>query len=87
MGIEDILVAKLAQAISAAVLKQLPAPGTFPTVQPALLSVKEAAVYLGRTEQAIQHLVRERSLPTVRVGRRVHLHRPDLDRCFEANKF
>jgi hypothetical protein len=31
-----------------------------PTViQPALLNVKEAAIYLGRTEQAVQHMVRD----------------------------
>jgi excisionase family DNA binding protein len=58
-----------------------------PTViQPALLDVKQAAVYLGRTEQSIQHLIFDRELPVVRKGRRVHLHRPDLDRWIERNK-
>ena len=57
-----------------------------PSVQPVLLTVKEAAVYLGRSEQAIQHLVFERELPVVRVGRRVHLHKRDLDAWIEANK-
>lgn len=57
------------------------------SVQPALLSVKEAAIYLGRSEQSIQHLIFERELPVVRVGRRVHLHRRDLDAWIEKNKY
>jgi excisionase family DNA binding protein len=59
---------------------------TAPSVQPALLTVKEAGIYLGRSEQAIQHLVFERQLPVVRVGRRVHLDRKDLDAFIEKNK-
>jgi excisionase family DNA binding protein len=58
-----------------------------PVIQPALLTVKEAAIYLGRSEQAIQHLVFERALPVVRVGRRVHLDRRDLDAFIEKNKY
>jgi excisionase family DNA binding protein len=58
-----------------------------PSVQPALLTVKEAGVYLGRSEAAIQHLIFERQLPVVRVGRRVHLHRRDLDAFIEKNKY
>jgi excisionase family DNA binding protein len=56
-------------------------------VRPALLRVKEAAVYLGRSEQAVQHLIFERELPVVRVGRRVHLDRKDLDTWIEKNKY
>jgi len=56
-------------------------------VQPALFSVKEAAVYLGRSEQGIQHLIFEKQLPVVRFGRRVHLDRRDLDAFIEANKY
>jgi excisionase family DNA binding protein len=58
-----------------------------PVIQPTLLTVKNAAVYLGRSEQAIQHLVFERHLPVVRVGRRVHLDRRDLDAFIEKNKY
>jgi len=55
-------------------------------IQPALMDVKQAAAYLGRSEQAVQHLIRNRVLPVVRYGRRVHLHRRDLDAWIEANK-
>ena len=51
-----------------------------------LLSVKEAAAYIGRTEQALQHLIHKREIVVVRKGRRVHLDRNDLDRWIEANK-
>src|ERR1035441_9806767 len=50
-----------------------------PRVQPMLLDVKDAAIYLGRSEQSIQHLIFDKELPVVRVGRRVHLDRRDLD--------
>jgi excisionase family DNA binding protein len=56
-------------------------------VQPALLSVKDAAVYLGRSEQAVQHLIFQKDLPVVRAGRRVHLDRKDLDAWIEKNKY
>ncbi len=56
-------------------------------VQPALLNVKEAAIYLGRSEQSVQHLIFARELPVVRVGRRVHLDRRDLDGWIEKNKY
>ncbi|MBZ5668021.1 MAG: helix-turn-helix domain-containing protein [Acidobacteriia bacterium] len=51
-----------------------------------LLTVKEAAAYVGRTEQAVQHLIHKRELIVVRRGRRVHLDRADLDRWIDANK-
>lgn len=56
-------------------------------VQPVLFTVEEAGVYLGRSDQSIQHLIAEHELPAVRVGRRVHLHRTDLDRFIEKNKY
>lgn len=58
-----------------------------PRVQPVLLSVRDAAAYLGRSEQSIQHLIFSHELPVVRVGRRVHLDRRDLDLWIEKNKY
>ena len=51
-----------------------------------LLTVKEAAAYIGRSEQAVQHLIHKREIVVVRKGRRVHVDRGDLDRWIEANK-
>lgn len=52
-----------------------------------LLTVKQAAVYLGRSEQSVQHLIFQKEIPVVRIGRRVHLDRRDLDAWIEANKY
>ena len=51
-----------------------------------LLTVKDAAEYIGRTEQALQRLIQKREIVVVRKGRRVHLDRSDPDRSIEANK-
>jgi excisionase family DNA binding protein len=56
-------------------------------VRPVLLDVKQAAIYLGRSEQSVQHLIFEKDFPVVRKGRRVHLHRSDLDAWIEKNKY
>jgi excisionase family DNA binding protein len=56
-------------------------------VQPVLFSVSEAGIYLGRSAQSVQHLISEKTIPVVKVGRRVHLHRVDLDRWIEKNKY
>jgi excisionase family DNA binding protein len=82
----NVLVRAMASEI-ASMLKGEMARLTAPSVQPALLTVKQAAVYLGRSEQAVQHLIFQKDLPVVRIGRRVHLDRRDLDTWIEKNKY
>jgi excisionase family DNA binding protein len=53
---------------------------------PRLLSIDHAAVYLGRTREATQHLVSSGKIQTVRTDRRVFLDRLDLDRWIEEHK-
>jgi excisionase family DNA binding protein len=53
---------------------------------PRLLTVDQAAVYLGRTREAVQHLVGSGKVPTVRADRRVFLDRLDLDKWIDDNK-
>jgi excisionase family DNA binding protein len=53
---------------------------------PRLMTVDQAAVYLGRTREAIQHLVGSGKVPTVRSDRRVFLDRLDLDKWIDDNK-
>jgi excisionase family DNA binding protein len=55
-------------------------------IQPRLLTVKDAATYLGRTEKAVRHLVATHSLPCVRTDARIMLDRQDLDRWIDNNK-
>lgn len=51
--------------------------------QPALLTVKQAAAYIARSEQAVQHMISNKHLIVVRDGRRVFLRRTDLDEWIE----
>ena len=53
---------------------------------PRLMTIDQAAVYLGRTREAVQHLVSSGKVPTVRADRRVFLDRNDLDRWIDENK-
>ena len=55
-------------------------------VKPRLLNVDQAAVYLGRSKEAIQHLITSGKIPTVRTDRRVFIDVLDLDRLIEENK-
>ena len=48
-----------------------------------LLTVEEAAKYLGRSARAVRHLIATKALPVVREGRSVHLDRHELDRWIE----
>jgi excisionase family DNA binding protein len=55
-------------------------------VKPRLLTVDQAAVRIGRSKEAVHHMVASRKLPVVRDGRRVFIDIEDLDRWIEANK-
>jgi excisionase family DNA binding protein len=86
----DPAISSLAKALAGEVAALLKAElgRISPTeVQPVLLDVKQAAVYLGRSEQSVQHLIFQKDLPVVRSGRRVHLHRRDLDDWIEKNTY
>ena len=51
-----------------------------------LYSVEEAADFLGRTKEAVQHLIASGKIPTVRSDRRVFLDREDLERWIQSGK-
>ena len=51
-----------------------------------LLSVREAAQYLGRTEKSIRHLVGRRKLRSVRADGRVMLDLSDLEAWINMNR-
>jgi excisionase family DNA binding protein len=55
-------------------------------VRPRLFSVEDAALYLGRSKKAVQHLIAFGKLPTVKADRRVFLDRKDLDEWIERSK-
>ena len=83
---DEVFVTELASQIAAKIMPQIQGGNGRLKAAPRLLTVKEAAIYIGRTEQAMQHLIHRRELVVVRKGRRVHLDRGDLDRWIEANK-
>jgi excisionase family DNA binding protein len=55
-------------------------------LSPRLLTIDQAAVYVGRSREATQHLVASGKLPTVRSDRRVFIDRQDLDHWIEQHK-
>ena len=71
----------LADAIAERVLARL-----HQSEQPRLLSVNEAAAYIGRTSKALRHMIADGSVPAVREGSRIHLDRTDLDGWIEMRK-
>jgi excisionase family DNA binding protein len=83
----DEIVDRLAAMIAARVQSRIGVCAEKGQIAARLLTVKEAADYIGRTQQAVQHLIHKRELIVVRRGRRVHLDRADLDRWIDTNKF
>lgn len=55
-------------------------------VRPRLLTVEQAATYMGRTEEAMQHMIGCGKVPTVRIDRRVFVDIRDLERLIDGNK-
>jgi excisionase family DNA binding protein len=55
-------------------------------VRPRLFTVEDAALYLGRTKKAVQHMIASGKLATVKGDRRVFLDREDLDEWIERGK-
>lgn len=54
--------------------------------EPRLMSVNEAAAYIGRTPKALRHMIASGTIPVVREGSRLHLDRVDLNRWIEMRK-
>ena len=81
----DGLMDALADRIAAKVVHQLSENGATKPLRTRLLSVEDAGVYLGRTKEAVQHMIANGTLPVVRDGRRVFLDIGELDRWIEAN--
>ena len=51
-----------------------------------LLSIEDAAEYIGRTKVGMNHLIAAGKIPVVRADRRVMLDVRDLDHWIEHNK-
>jgi excisionase family DNA binding protein len=55
-------------------------------LQKRLYSIKEAAIYLGRTETALREMLWAGKLPYIRDGRRLLLDLQDMDRWIDESK-
>ena len=82
----DVLLSDLAKRVAAEVRAELELDRSNLAVRPRLLTVEQAATYLGRSKASVQHMVSDGSLPTVRSDRRVFLDVLDLDRWIAQHK-
>jgi excisionase family DNA binding protein len=57
-----------------------------PAIQKRILTLKEAAEYLGRSESGIRHLVSKGVLTSVEFDAKICFDIRDLDRAIEASK-
>lgn len=71
----------LADAIAARVASRLNQ-----SQEPRLLSVDDAAKYIGRTPKALRHMIASGIIPVICEGSRVYLDRRDLDRWIEMRR-
>jgi excisionase family DNA binding protein len=89
-------VERLAQALVARMLPQIQNGGNgngngsgskpVPPVLKRVFTVKECAIYIGRSETAAYRLVAKRQIPCVRNGRTLKFLRDDLVRWLEGDK-
>jgi excisionase family DNA binding protein len=78
---------QIAQAVAARLLPHLKnSNGSTATLSKKLLTIKEAAVYLGRSETAIYRLVAKRDIPVVRHGRNLRFELRSLDAWVEGDQ-
>src|SRR5215813_12822651 len=82
----DALIERVAEKVTARLQNEDQAGSVNGEVHPRLLTVEQAAVYIGRTRDAIQHMIASCKLPTVRSDRRVFIDMRDLDAWIEENK-
>jgi hypothetical protein len=74
----------IADRVAIKVLERMPTPPA--SDGPLLLTVGQAAIKLGRTVPAVEHLIRERRLPVVRFDRRVMLDVRDIVALVNTSK-
>ena len=81
------LASQLVEQITASVLSSRAPEASNPrNIEPRLLTAAQAAEYIGRSEQAVRHLIFQWDIPVVRTGRCVRIDRKDLDRWIENLK-
>ena len=82
----DGLLTDLAKRVAAEVRADLEQHGSGTAIHPRLLTVEQAASYLGRSKNAVEHMVACGKIPRVKSDRRVFLDVRDLDEWIQDNK-
>lgn len=82
----EALIEQLAERLAAKLRAGLFQSGSAPALRPRLLTVEHGAIYLGRTEDAVRHLIASGKLPVVRLDKRTFLDINDLDDLIRRNK-
>jgi len=82
----DELLTNLAKRVAAEVRAEMEQSGSAMVIRPRLLTVEQGAVYLGRTKEAVQHMLSAGKIPRVQSDRRIFLDTRDLDRWIEDHK-
>lgn len=77
------VIESLVELVAARVTEKLAVTGV---AMPRLLSVAQAAIYLGRTEGAVRQLQVGGTLRVVKLDSRVQFDRKDLDQFIENSK-
>jgi predicted DNA-binding transcriptional regulator AlpA len=77
------MIEAIAARVAALLAPQLQASGA---VKPRLLTVAQAAIYLGRTEKAVYNMKARGVLPTVQGDNRITFDIQDLDQWIQNNK-
>jgi excisionase family DNA binding protein len=80
----EIVLEDLASRVADKLVERIGALATAPSRR--LLTVDQAAEYLGRTREAVEHMIHSGKLPVVRIDKRVSLDVRDLDRLIEERK-
>jgi excisionase family DNA binding protein len=87
-SLEQAIDALIEKAVERAISRLLPelGAGGGRAIQPRLLTIEQAASYLGRSKAAVQHMVTDGKVPTVRSDRRIFIDVRDLDAWIEEHK-
>jgi excisionase family DNA binding protein len=79
MFYDDKVIAEVAERIAQRIIRQLRQTSD-ESVYPRLMTKKQAAKFLARTENSVSHLIHRGEIPVVRHGRSVRLDREALSR-------
>ena len=82
----DVLIDALAERVAVKLRTEGSQGADGPPIRPRLLTVEQAATYLGRSKASVQHLISDGAIPVVRHNRRVFLDVRDLDVWIDSAK-